>query len=104
MLTDGIASLLAGEGTITALLGTNTSRSDKTTGVFLVKMPEGSPLPAIAFQQIEGKPIADSHDGPDPLKEARIQFSCQGKTARIAKILQITLSRFFEGYQGELSD
>jgi hypothetical protein len=104
MLSDGIASLLAGQGAITALVGTEQSRSDETTGIFFVQMPESSPVPAIVFSEIDGSPVADSHDGADPLHEARVGFTCHAKTGRQAKLLQVTLRRFLEGYQGLLAD
>ena len=111
MLTDGLASLLAGEPTITAIIGTPATRAAKpmlekpaTTGIFLQQLPEGAPLPVIVFMQTEGVPIADSMDGADPLHEARIAFTPQAKTARMAKLLQVTLRRFLEGYRGTLVD
>jgi len=106
VLTDGLQSLLANEASIVHLIGTAASRGEKppTNGIFLQQMPPAAKLPAIVFGQTEGSPIADSHDGADPLHEARIAFTCQAKTARSAKLIQITLRRFLEGYQGTLAD
>src|ERR1700688_5129442 len=103
MLQDGLFNLLANASSITSLVGTPTTRADKRTGIFKVQMPEGAPLPAVAFFQIAGESLF-SMDGPDALRFDRFQFSCQAKTPQDAATLQRAVRRLLENFTGVLID
>ncbi len=103
MLAEGLYSFLAAAASLTALLGTPSSRTDGTSGIFPVQMPEATVMPAIVITQIagQGNPVME---GADPLHTARVQFSCYGKSFADAKKLSTTLRRYLEGWQGTLPD
>jgi hypothetical protein len=106
MLEEGLNALLAGASTITAIVGTPATRTDKpkpTTGIFPVQMPEGTPLPALVYSQIsgEGNP---SYDGANSLHQCRISFGCYGSSYGDSKRLQRAVRQLLEGFHATLSD
>jgi hypothetical protein len=103
MLQEGINALLASDPGIQALVGTPLSRPDGTTGVFPVTLPQGAPLPAIAYLRIAGHEI-DTLDGRGELRVSRIQISCFGQTyADVAKTAEAAKDALV-GFHGILEE
>lgn len=95
MLVEGLQAYIAGATTVTAVIGTPTSRTDSQSGVFPTLATESAPLPYIVFSQVAGAPTTTSMAGTNALQTERWRFSCYGskyKTAKqLAKILKQAL-------------
>ena len=104
MLFEGLFTLLSGEATITALVGTKSSRKDRTTGVFAGRPDESCDMPCISFAEIHGEGMANSLAGPDSLQVCRLQFLYSDVTYAGAKRLARTVRIFLENFTGSLSD
>jgi hypothetical protein len=103
VLGEGLYILLTQSPTITALLGTTTTRTDKKTGIFPVTLPESTPMPAIVYSDVHGEGVM-SMDGPDALQFSRMQFSCYGENYADAKRLAREVRRVLEAFTGVLSE
>ena len=55
MISDGLFSLLVNSGAIQTIVGA--ARSDKTSGIFKVQMPEGAAMPALVFFQVSASDV-----------------------------------------------
>lgn len=109
MLVEGLVKLLLNDSATVAIIGTPAARGAQepdgisTTGVFAEQVPEAALLPLIVF----GYAYEESeftHDGPDVLTHARIEFSAQGKIYADAKRLARAMRNCFQNFQGVLSD
>jgi Protein of unknown function (DUF3168) len=103
MLVEGLYSLLAGAAPITSIVGTQSSRTDKTTGIFAGEMPEGAPTPVVVYRQVDGRGLV-TMDGPDGLQFVRMQFSCYGKNYLGSKQLARAVRQVLEKFTGVLSE
>lgn len=104
MLFEGLYTLLSGEATITALVGTKTSRKDKTAGIFPGRPDQGADMPCAAYSEVHGEGGANSLAGPDALQVCRLQFLYSGTTYADAKKLARTVRVFLENFTGDLTD
>jgi hypothetical protein len=103
MLQEGINALLVNAPALQAILGTPTTRADGSTGIFPVTLPQGAPLPAVAYLRISGHEI-DSMDGRGELRVSRIQISCFGESyADVAETVEAAKDVLI-GFQGLLED
>jgi hypothetical protein len=94
MLSEGLWALLTETPSIVALIGTPDTRSDGTSGVFPVTMPERTPMPALVISQIAGG-RDNVMEEPSGLRTARITFTAHGanylQTKQLAKAVRDTL-------------
>jgi hypothetical protein len=102
MLIEGLYSLLSTNASLQVLLGTTTSRSDSTTGIFPGLLPEEVPMPAIVYQLIAGQPLQESLQGTGPLTSTRIRFTCYGSTYKQARELGRVLNQVMISIDGTL--
>jgi hypothetical protein len=93
MLETGIYSLLAGEATISALVATR---------ITPVRLPIGSPMPALTYRIIGGvgEPTFDTSG----MQRRRLQVDSFGDTHLQAAQLRAAVVKFLNGYRGILSD
>lgn len=87
MLVDGLQAFLTADSNIQAMLGTSTTRSDKTTGIFYSVALEQCNTPYLVYQQVSGGSLDENFQGTGNLQTSRWRFSCYGNTARQAKQL-----------------
>jgi hypothetical protein len=103
MLRDGLYQLITTTPAITAILGTTSTRSDKTTGVFpMLAIPEAV-FPYVTFYCISGEPVY-SLKGANKLHFARFRFSCFAASQRAAVLLSEQFKLLFATYSGTLPD
>ena len=93
MLVEQLQTFLAASPALIALLGTPSSRSDSTSGIFPVEALDGPALqmPYIAYSQSDGEPLAETTTGTPPLRQAHFMLSCYGATYKQAKKLAQTV-------------
>jgi hypothetical protein len=93
MLVENLQTFLSTSAAVTALLGTTSSRSDSTNGIFTVEAVDGPALtmPYIAFSQSDGEPIAENMTGTPLLRQAHWMLSCYGSTYKSAKKLAMAV-------------
>jgi hypothetical protein len=89
MLVEELQTFLAAATAVTALLGTPSSRSDSTNGLFPVEALDGPALtmPYICYSQADGEPLAETMVGTAPLRQAHWMLSCYGSNYKQAKKL-----------------
>ncbi len=89
MLVEQLQTFLAGSAAVTAAVGTPTTRSDSTNGLFPVEALDGPALsmPYVAYSQADGEPMAETSAGTPPLRQAHWMLSCYGATYKQAKKL-----------------
>jgi|SRR5579864_2069521 len=109
MLQEGLVNLLLNDTATVAFLGTPGERqledgnNKPTTGIFVGDLPEGTPLPAIAYLDIHSEG-AMTMDGPDPFTITRIQFSCYGANYADSKHLARRVRQVLEAFTGTLNE
>jgi hypothetical protein len=103
MLDEGLYQLLGAQTSIGAILGTQNSRADQTSGIFGGQAPDAPVLPVIVVEQIAGESIM-SFDGPDKTRRARFQFTCRSKTRLGAKQLMRAARSVLDNFVGLLPD
>lgn len=114
MLNEGLKRLLATTSAVTAIVGTQQSRSqasegrDQSSGIFFDQAPKDSEQPLIVYAEIHGDGEM-TMDGPDPLQYARVQFSCYAtdyaNSKRLARVVRQTLEVFTGAlYEGTTID
>jgi hypothetical protein len=95
MLSEGLYGAIIADTGVQGSVGTPTTRSDNTTGVFPVFAPDALPMPYIVYQQISGEPTTTSFEGTNRLQTSRWRFSCYGstykQTRKLAKALKTVL-------------
>jgi hypothetical protein len=95
MLVEGLQAVLAANSSVQAQLGTTSSRSDSTNGLFPILAPEEVPVPYVVYQQVSGEPLQVSYAGTGALQTSRWRFSCYGSTYKqakqTAKVLRLVL-------------
>jgi hypothetical protein len=96
MLIDGLRGLLAGEGTVTAIIGTPSTRTDGLDGVFISLYPEKATPPRILLAEMAAKSDI-TFDGPSGFVTTRMGISCTGKKYGDAKQLAAAVRAFLEG-------
>lgn len=85
MLVEGLQAFLVADAGVQSIIGTPSTRADKTTGIFPV-LAVGTPtMPYVAFQQVSGAGDVIQMQGTDDLQVARWRFSCYGSTYKQAK-------------------
>jgi len=100
----GLTNFLINEASIKAIIGTPTTRSDKTTGVFPQQASVDEPtLPFIAYMQAFGNGEAVM-EGVDRLRYGRYRIACWGSTYLQAKNLANAVRLRLDGLRGTLSD
>lgn len=102
MLTEGFYAVLAANTALQALLGTTTTRSDSSTGIFPMLAPDEVPMPYIVYQQVSGSPLQESMAGTGALTTSRWRFSSYGTTYSGAKELARVLNQIMLSLDGEL--
>ena len=102
MLVEGLYAVLSTNADLQALLGTTTSRSDSTTGIFPGLLPEEVPMPALVYQQIAGAPLQESLQGTGALTSTRIRFTAYGSTYKQARELGRVLNLLMISIDGTL--
>lgn len=100
MLVEGLYAVLSANASLQALLGTTTTRTDSTTGMFPGLLPEEVPMPAMVYQQIAGEPLQTSMDGTGRLTTARFRFTCYGSTYKQARNLGRVLNQVMISING----
>ena len=85
MLIESLQALLAGDSGMQSYLGTVTSRTDGTTGIFPSQAPDQVPMPYLVLRQVGGQPLQESLQGTGCLTEERWRFTCAGTTYKNAK-------------------
>lgn len=103
MLVEGINQFLIACTPVVQLLGAPQGRRDKTTGFFPGSAPEGSPLPLIVYREISGEGEM-TFDGPDGLRYARVELSCQAASYLASKQLGRAVRDALESFTGLLPD
>lgn len=93
MLAAGIYALLAGEATISALVGNR---------ITPVRLPIGSAMPALTYSFIGGssEPTFETSG----MQKVRIQFDAFGDSHNDAAAVREALRKFLNGFRGPLSD
>jgi hypothetical protein len=93
VLVENLQSFLAAAPALMALIGTPTSRSDSTNGIFPVEALDGPALqmPYVCYSQNDGEPLAENMTGTPPLRQAHWMLSCYGSTYKQAKKLAQTV-------------
>lgn len=102
MFGEGLFVFLKNNAAITAILGT--ARTDKSAGVFAVKMGDDADLPALVVTQIAGAGDSDTLDGAEATGSARYQFSCYAKNFDDAKRLARAVKKALVGFRGTWSE
>lgn len=87
-----IAKLLAASG-VTALVSTR---------VYPVARPQGSTLPAVTLQRIDGAPLL-TDEGDSGLENPRIQLDCWGTTYASAKAVARAVIAALNAFDGTLT-
>lgn len=90
----GIWSFLQTQPLLTALLGTPSTRGDKSTGIFAMLAMNEATMPYLCFQRISGAPVM-SLQGANRLQTARFRFSCYGSSYSSAALLADALKHLF---------
>jgi hypothetical protein len=100
VLIEMLVVALTTEATITALIGTPSSRPDSTNGIFPVQAPSQPSMPYIVIEQSSGTPLAETFHEVPVLTSERWRFSAYGTTYRNAKVLGKTVRRFLISLNG----
>lgn len=87
MLVEGLQTYLAANAGVQSVLGTPTTRSDGTTGIYPVLAVGQPTMPYLVYQQVSGAADVIQMQGTDNLQHARWRFSCYGSTYKQAKTL-----------------
>ncbi len=85
MLVEGLVAYLAADTGVKAQLGTASTRVDKTSGIFPLLAPDGTPVPYLVLQQAAGDGSA-TFDG-KVVQNPRWRFSACSSSYRGAKLL-----------------
>jgi hypothetical protein len=85
MLIEALQTALAADAGMQSFLGTPTSRSDQTTGIFPVQAIDQPTLPFLVLSQVSGEPLETSMRGTGRLTSERWRFSFCGSTYKQAK-------------------
>ena len=101
MLVEGLQTALANDAGLQSFIGTPSTRSDKTTGIFPLVAPEQVPMPYVVMQQVSGSPVS-SMEGTNRLTLTRWRFSCYGTTYKQAKQLARALKMAMISLNGPL--
>lgn len=99
MITSGLFDLMKSDAGVLAILATISGKPC----IWPVKLPEASPVPAIAYTQISGDGVY-SLDGANVLKTGRFQISCYAQGFTDAKKLARAAQKALVGYHGTLDD
>lgn len=87
MLVDALELVLSSNAPLQTLLGSPTSRTDSTTGIYPMLAIGQPTMPYVVFQQVTGDPLQESMQGTGRLHTGRWRFSCYGTTYRNAKLV-----------------
>jgi Protein of unknown function (DUF3168) len=87
MLVETLFSVLSNDPGMQTLLGTKTSRSDSSTGIFPTQAPDQPSMPYLILSQVSGEPLQTSMDGTGCLTTERWRLSACGTTYKSAKLL-----------------
>jgi hypothetical protein len=100
MLVEAIQTYLAADAGCQVQLGTTSSRSDHTTGIFPMIAPGQVPMPYIVLQQVSGEPLQTSMAGTGRLQSSRWRFSAYGTTYKNSKLLAQALRDALNSFAG----
>jgi len=103
MLVEGIQAVMAADTGLQSILGTPTTRSDKSTGLFPTQAPDEVPEPWIVYSQVSGSPLQEAYAGTGRLFTSRWRLSCYGSSYKQAKQLARALKACLVGIQGPIS-
>lgn len=91
------------EERITAkLLAATAVKALVSTRIFPVSRTQGSALPAVTLQRIDGAPLL-ADDGDSGLENPRLQIDCWGKSYTEAKTVARAVVAELNAFDGELS-
>ena len=87
MLIETLQHVLAADAGMQSYLGTPSTRSDSTNGIFPTQALDGSSLtmPYLVLSQVSGEPMETAMEGTGRLTKERWRFSCSGSTYKQAK-------------------
>ena len=87
MIIEALQNVLAADAGMQSFLGTPSTRSDSTNGIFPTQAPDGSSLtmPYLVLSQVSGEPMETAMTGTGRLTSERFRFSCCGTTYKKAK-------------------
>jgi hypothetical protein len=104
MFGEGLHNFLKSNSSIQALIGTSSTRGDKTPGVFPMQASVKEPtLPFLAYFEISGN-NEQSFDGPNRLMVVRYRVAAWGSSYSSAKKLANTVKLALNGFRGTFSD
>jgi len=104
MFGEGLHNFLKSNSAIQALIGTPSTRGDKTPGVFPQQASVKEPtLPFIVYMEISGN-NEQSLDGPNRLMIVRYRVASWGSSYGSAKKLANTIKLQLNGFRGTFSD
>ena len=103
MFQDGLFQYVTSQPSITAILGTPTTRSDKNSGMFAMLATTGAVLPYLVFQRISGS-YSQTFQGADPFATSRWRFTCYGANQKSAVLLSKALKSLFKTFIGTFPD
>lgn len=96
-IDDALFGILSGDAGVIALFKTGT-----TTRIFPVVIPQGTALPAAAFQQISGSRIHAQGSGSN-LTHPRYQITIKATTKAAVKAAADAIRQAVDGYYGTVS-
>ena len=103
MFQEGLFSYITAQASVTALLGTPSTRGDKSTGCFAMLATSEALLPYLVFQRVSGS-YAQHYQGADPFMDSRWRITCYGSTQKNAALLADTIKSAFKTFTGALPD
>ena len=104
MFGEGLNSFLKNNLAIQALIGTPSTRSDKTPGVFPMQASVDEPtLPFLVYMTIHAE-NEQSFEGANRFMVARYRIASWGSTYGNAKTLANTVKLALNGFRGTFSD
>src|SRR5208283_5140415 len=100
MLVEGIQAVMAADTGLQSILGTPTTRSDKSTGLFPTQAPDEVPEPWIVYSQVSGSPLQEAYAGTGRLFTSRWRLSCYGSSYKQASNWRGNSRRALLAYKG----
>lgn len=101
MFQDGLFQYVTSQSSVTALLGTPSTRGDKSTGMFAMLATTEALLPYIVFQQVSGAALTH-YTGTDPWTDSRWRITCYGSSQKNAVALAKAIRSLFKNVAGSV--
>lgn len=94
MLIEALQALLSADSGLQNILGTQSSRTDGSTGIWPTQAIDQPAMPYLVLRQVGGEPLQESLQGTGCLTTERWRFSCCGTTYKGAK----RLGKYVKGF------